>query len=74
MGDIMNCVICNHECGRTKRRLSITMLGSTVDAVACQTCFEVVNKLRASNRCVFMAGPDIYLSGKPVRQLDVVFD
>jgi hypothetical protein len=50
------------------------MLGSTVDAVVCPTCFEVVNKLRSSNRCVFMAGPDIFLSGKPVKQINVTFD
>lgn len=52
----MNCVICNRKCGVVKRRLPITMLGSTVDAVVCQTCFEVVNKLRSPNRSVLTDG------------------
>lgn len=70
----MKCMICNHELGRQIRSIPITMLGSTTDEKVCPVCYDVLQKLRQPTVYMFQAGPDIYLSGKPVESLEVVFD
>ena len=70
----MKCVICEKELGLQIRKVSITMLGCTTDCMVCPVCYDVVDKLRQPNLNMFSEGPDIYLSERSVKSLDVKFD